>query len=266
MTFTAISNQPSMATQRYSRDWTRVIVVAVVTGLLYFEGAVTSAVLADDIAAIEHFETRVRPLLIAHCVKCHGAEKSESGLRLDQEAGIARGGDSGEVIRAGKPDESLLIQAVRQTGDFKMPPGKKLSDEEIHVLETWVRNGAKWPNHAVSQGGDSRSLIEQAKATLGHGNADSKVDAGVTGTGERLRAETKSTRFPASTHDAIELWLSANTLTLADHEPVMMWPDASGHERHGTPTLGRSGGTGTAPLFVARSDVGGRPAVPVSAR
>jgi len=88
MTFTAISNQPSMATQRYSRDWTRVIVVAVVTGLLYFEGAVTSAVLADDIAAIEHFETRVRPLLIAHCVKCHGAEKSESGLRLDQEAGM----------------------------------------------------------------------------------------------------------------------------------------------------------------------------------
>ena len=258
---TTFSDQYLMATHFSSRNWTRAIVVAVMTRLLCCAGAVTSPVLADDIAAIEHFETRVRPLLIAHCVKCHGVEQAESGLRLDQGAGIERGGDSGAVIRVGKPDESLLIQAVRQTGELKMPPGKKLSDEEIRDLETWVRSGARWPNQAPSQKGDSRSLIEQAKATLGDGIADSKVDAGVTGTGERLRAETKSTRFPASTHDAIELWLSANTLTLADHEPVMMWPDASGHERHATPTLGRSGGTGTAPLFVLRSDVGGRPAV-----
>ena len=237
------------------------MVVAVMTCLLCCEGAVTSPVLADDSAATEHFEKSVRPLLIAHCVKCHGAEKSESGLRLDQEAGIARGGDSGDVIRAGEPDESLLIQAVRQTGELKMPPGKKLSDEEIRGLETWVRNGATWPDDVVAKRRDSRSLIEQAKAKLGDGNADSNFGAEVAGTDDRLKAETKSTRFPASTHDFVELWLSAKMLTLADHEPVTMWLDASGHERHATPTLGRSGGTGTAPLFVARSDVGGRPAV-----
>jgi len=82
----AIKDQYLMTTQRYSRNlcsrnWTRTIVVAVVTGLLCCEGAVTSPVLADDSAAIEHFEKQVRPLLIAHCVKCHGAEKSASGLR-----------------------------------------------------------------------------------------------------------------------------------------------------------------------------------------
>ena len=80
----------SLATHLCSRNWTRAIVVAVVTGLLCCEGAVTSPVLADDSAAIEHFEKRVRPVLIAHCVKCHGAEKSESGLRLDQQSRIAQ--------------------------------------------------------------------------------------------------------------------------------------------------------------------------------
>ncbi|MBC7815646.1 MAG: DUF1549 domain-containing protein, partial [Planctomycetaceae bacterium] len=261
MTFTTIGDPYSMITPLFSRKWTRAIVVTVMTGLSCCGSAVTSPVLADDSAAIEHFEKRVRPLLIAHCVKCHGAEKAESGLRLDQEAGIARGGDSGEVIRAGKPDESLLIQVVRQTGEFKMPPGKKLSDEEIRGLETWVRNGAKWPTDTAAKERDSRSLIELAKAMLGDGSAASKVGAEVARTDDRLKAETKSTRFPASTHDSVELWLSANTLTLADHESVVIWPDASGHERHATPTLGRSGGTGTAPSFVARSDVGGRPAV-----
>ena len=38
----------------------------------------TGMLLADD----QHFEQQVRPLLIAKCVKCHGAEKSEAALRL----------------------------------------------------------------------------------------------------------------------------------------------------------------------------------------
>jgi hypothetical protein len=31
-----------------------------------------------DPAAIEHFETKVRPLLLARCVKCHGPQKSKA--------------------------------------------------------------------------------------------------------------------------------------------------------------------------------------------
>ena len=123
----------------------------------------TGMLQADD----QHFERQVRPLLIAKCVKCHGAEKSEAGLRLDRGEGVARGGDSGEVIRAGKPDESLLIQAVRQTGERKMPPDKKLSAEEIRALEKWVRDGARWPGSEAASASGSGSLVEKAKAALG---------------------------------------------------------------------------------------------------
>ena len=58
------------------------------------------------------FETRVRPLLIKHCLACHGSKKQESGLRLDTRAGWARGGELGPALVPGKPSDSRLIQAV----------------------------------------------------------------------------------------------------------------------------------------------------------
>ncbi len=46
----------------------------------------------------------------------------------------------------GDPDKSLLIQAVRQTGDLKMPKGGKLKPEEVQALAEWVKMGAPWPD------------------------------------------------------------------------------------------------------------------------
>src|SRR5262245_14033300 len=77
--------------------------------------------------------------------KCHGPDKPKGGLRLDSAEGVARGGNTGAAINPGKPDVSLLIQAVRQTGDLKMPPKEKLTDREIADLVAWVRAGAPWP-------------------------------------------------------------------------------------------------------------------------
>ena len=71
---------------------------------------------AQPTADLEAFEKEVRPLLIEHCGKCHGAEKQKAGLRLDARQAILEGGDSGPAIVAGRPDESLLIEAVRQDG------------------------------------------------------------------------------------------------------------------------------------------------------
>src|SRR5262249_29362344 len=51
----------------------------------------------------------------------------------------------GPAIVPGKPDESLLIEAVGQQGDIKMPPREKLSDSEIADLRRWIEIGAPWP-------------------------------------------------------------------------------------------------------------------------
>lgn len=92
----------------------------------------------------QFFESKVRPLLIEHCYNCHGVEKQKGELRLDSRKAILAGGDSGPTIVPGKPEESLLIQAIQYKG-LEMPPKGKLSQDKIQVLTTWVKLGAPWP-------------------------------------------------------------------------------------------------------------------------
>ena len=106
--------------------------------------------LAEDHA---FFESRVRPVLVEHCYECHSGEKTKGGLALDTKHGWQKGGDSGPVIIPGKPDDSLLIKAVRyHDKDLAMPPenkGGKLKEEIIADLVTWVKMGAPDPRVAA---------------------------------------------------------------------------------------------------------------------
>jgi cytochrome c553 len=103
----------------------------------------TAAAAAAPAADAEHFEKRIRPLLLEHCVECHGDKKQKGSLRLDFKGGWEQGGDSGPAITPGKVDESLLWKAVSYTDrDLKMPPKKKLSDSELAELRTWIEAGA----------------------------------------------------------------------------------------------------------------------------
>ncbi len=43
--------------------------------------------------ADEAFEKEVRPLLVRHCLDCHGPKKARGGLRLDTRVGWQKGGD-----------------------------------------------------------------------------------------------------------------------------------------------------------------------------
>ena len=105
--------------------------------------------LATDVEAgkLEFFEKKVRPLLVDHCYNCHSANnKADGGLRVDDHAGILQGGGRGLAIAVGRPDDSLLIKAVRQTdAKLKMPPNGKLADEQIEILVKWIQDGAVWP-------------------------------------------------------------------------------------------------------------------------
>ncbi len=95
------------------------------------------------------FESKVRPLFVEHCYKCHSAEaeKIKGGLRLDTSDAIRKGGESGALFVAGDPEKSLLIKAVRYADpDLQMPPkDKKLSDAQIADLVGWVTMGAPLP-------------------------------------------------------------------------------------------------------------------------
>src|SRR6478735_6445223 len=87
------------------------------------------------------FEKDVRPILKANCFECHGeGKKLKSGLDLRLKHYLVKGGKSGTALVPGKPAESPLLQRVRSQ---QMPPGKKkLTREEMAVMERWIQEGA----------------------------------------------------------------------------------------------------------------------------
>ncbi|HSG71345.1 MAG TPA: c-type cytochrome domain-containing protein, partial [Planctomycetaceae bacterium] len=76
-----------------------------------------TSVAADDrdlrAAQEKLFESKIRPLLASKCVKCHGSKKQEGQLRLDSRQAMLTGGESGPVFVPGKPEESLILEAMR---------------------------------------------------------------------------------------------------------------------------------------------------------
>jgi mono/diheme cytochrome c family protein len=110
--------------------------------LAAFAGTNVSAF--DDLSAPgtqEFYAKRITPILQANCLKCHD-ETARGGLRLDSYSLTRKGGEDGPVIVPGDPDASLLIQAIRRTGDLKMPPKVALKEAEVAAFEAWVKAGA----------------------------------------------------------------------------------------------------------------------------
>lgn len=101
---------------------------------------------ANDEAAHRHFLDKVKPLLDSRCISCHGPEKVKGGLRLDSRGAALKGGDTGPALVAGKPAQSLILQAVMHARpDLEMPPKDKLTRADIAILERWIKDGAPWP-------------------------------------------------------------------------------------------------------------------------
>lgn len=104
--------------------------------------AAAVASLAQDPAAF--FDKRVAPILSKRCLGCHNNDLNDGGISFQDRDSLLKGGSRGPAIVPGKPEESVLIHAVRQDGDLKMPPGRKLSKRDIAVLTEWIQRGAEW--------------------------------------------------------------------------------------------------------------------------
>ncbi len=116
------------------------------TGLILGIGCARADAPKPDSQAVEFFEKRIRPVLVAQCFECHSAEakKLKGKLRLDTREGLRKGGESGAVVVPGQPEQSVLISALRYDGP-RMPPKAKLPPEVIADFEKWVAMGAPDP-------------------------------------------------------------------------------------------------------------------------
>ena len=114
-------------------------------------GATVHAAAPSDLAQLDFFEKKIRPVLVESCYECHSADakKLKGGLYLDTADGLLKGGDSGPGIVPGNPAKSLLLITMRHEDkdpDMAMPPKKdKLSAAVIADFEQWVKIGAPDP-------------------------------------------------------------------------------------------------------------------------
>jgi len=118
--------------------------------------------------ALAFFEKKIRPVLVEQCYSCHSADakkvkKLKGGLLLDTKAGLLKGGDTGPVIVAGKPDDSLLIQGLRHSDELRMPPKSKLPANVVADFEAWVKMGAPDPRDGLAVAGVRVFDIEQGR-------------------------------------------------------------------------------------------------------
>ena len=96
---------------------------------------------------IEFFESKIRPVLAQECYECHNSrDKAKAGLILDFRDGLLEGGDLGPTIIPGKPNESILMEALRHEYDLEMPKaGVKLDPPIVADFEKWIAMGAPDP-------------------------------------------------------------------------------------------------------------------------
>ena len=104
-------------------------------------------------AQIHFFEEKIRPVLAAKCYKCHSerARKIKGKLKLDSREAILKGGSEGPSVILGKPDESLMIIAMRHQDGWDMPPKEKLPDAVVADFAKWIAEGAYFPTAVPSK-------------------------------------------------------------------------------------------------------------------
>src|SRR4051812_45761816 len=105
---------------------------------------VGQAAWAADARGAQLFETKVLPGLKKECFACHNNQLRTSGLSVLSREALLTGGNRGAAIIPGEGSKSLLIQALEQRGELKMPPGKKLPPDVIAAMTEWLNRGAEW--------------------------------------------------------------------------------------------------------------------------
>lgn len=95
------------------------------------------------------FAERVAPILCGHCTSCHNDQLQASDLSFLTREDVLTGGERGPAVVPYKPEQSILIHAIRRDGGLMkfpvmMPPGPKLSDQDIDTLTEWVKRGVPW--------------------------------------------------------------------------------------------------------------------------
>ncbi len=97
-------------------------------------------------ASAVDFEKDVKPVLERRCAKCHAYGERQGGLSMETRESLLKGGEEGKVVEAGKTKGSLFLDLLVEKDSADRMPQKadKMPDEEIALLQAWVKAGLPW--------------------------------------------------------------------------------------------------------------------------
>jgi uncharacterized membrane protein len=99
---------------------------------------------SEEATHADSMPSDIRAILERTCTACHGASRTKGLLALHTMDAVRAGGEHGEVVRFGKPDESTLVYRIELPldDDDHMPPAGKpqLTAAERARLREWVSN------------------------------------------------------------------------------------------------------------------------------
>ncbi|MFO0944416.1 MAG: PSD1 and planctomycete cytochrome C domain-containing protein [Planctomycetota bacterium] len=118
---------------------------------------------AEKLAAgLKTFREHVRPILVQHCLRCHGGEATEAELDLRNRDSVLRGGTQGPAIVKGDTRASLLYSLVTHSQEPKMPmDANRLDDAAIRHLADWIDNGAPYDGPLIPDGSSPESWTKR---------------------------------------------------------------------------------------------------------
>lgn len=115
-----------------------------------------------------NYKDHVQPILRKHCLTCHNADKATSDLNVATYPTLMAGGASGEAVKPGSPDGSLLYKVMTHQAEPRMPPkGPKVPDAELAVLKAWIETGAPETAVGAAKAATRKVDIDPAAVTTG---------------------------------------------------------------------------------------------------
>lgn len=112
---------------------------------------------------LEFYGEVVQPILNHNCKSCHNPRNLKGEFNLTTFEELLKGGENGEVLKAGNPELSALFAKMILPLDDEdhMPPKEKRqpSKEEIELIKSWIASGAS-QNNTLGQAGVGEKLVE----------------------------------------------------------------------------------------------------------
>lgn len=159
------------------------------------------------------FDKHIKALFKEHCLNCHNPDKSKAGLDLSSYEATLKGGSSGEILKAGAPDTSLLYMTVTHHEDAEaMPPKKpKLENEKIALFREWILGGL-----LENEGGESK--LRKIEFNVAAGSSDKPAVLPMPG---QLPGAKNASKIPVIQAMASSPW--APLLAVGGHAEVLLY-------------------------------------------